>query len=153
MSNTYAKIYVHAVFAVKYRKALLHKEWRNQMFAVMGNLAKQAGCSTILVNGVEDHAHCLLRLHPSVALATVMQTVKARSSKWLNEKGLLRRRFEWQTGYGAFSFGGRDLDILYQYVKNQEAHHDKTGFIAEYRDLLEQNNVPYDEQYIFSEPI
>lgn len=151
MPNSYTQLYIQAVFAVKYREAIIHKEWKEQLMAVIGNLINETGCKTFIVNGVEDHVHCFFGLKPSIALSEVMQQAKAKSSKWVNESGLLRSRFEWQVGYGAFSYSRSHIDRVYRYIQNQEAHHRKETFREEYIQLLEKFGVQYDPQYLFEE--
>lgn len=153
MPNTYHQIYIQAVFPVKYRAALLEKDWRTQLFSVTGNLIKETGCKTILVNGVEDHVHCFFGLKPSVSISDVMKNAKAKSSKWLNESGLLQHHFEWQEGYGAFSYSHSHIDNVFKYIQNQESHHKKHSFRKEYLELLEQHAIDYDERYIFQDLI
>ena len=82
MANTYHQIYLQIVFAVKYRNAVLEKEWRNKLFGVIGNLINEGNCKTIIVNGVEDHVHCLIGLKPVVSVSELMKAVKAKSSKY-----------------------------------------------------------------------
>ena len=84
MSNSYSQLYIQAVFAVKYRNAIIEKEWKSQLMAVIGNLINETGCKTIIVNGVEDHLHCFFILKPSISISDLMQSVKAKSSKWVN---------------------------------------------------------------------
>ena len=151
MANTYHQIYLQAVFAVKYRAAVLDKEWRSTVQGVIGNLINETGCKTIIVNGVEDHMHCFLGLKPAVSVSELMKTVKAKSSKYINDHSLTANRFEWQEGYGVFSYRQRDVDQIYKYVQNQEAHHAKQSFHEEYLELLKEFEIGYDEQYIFQE--
>ena len=151
MANTYHQIYIQAVFAVKYRQANIAKEWKSQLMAVIGNLINETGCKTILVNGVEDHVHCFFGLKPSKAISDVMQSTKAKSSKWVNESGLLRHRFEWQEGYGAFSYNRRDVDMIYHYIENQEVHHKSESLNDEYSNLLKEFDVEFNENYLFEE--
>ena len=151
MANTYHQIYLQAVFAVKYRAALLDKEWRSTVQGVIGNLINETGCKTIIVNGVEDHMHCFLGLRPAVSVSELMKIVKAKSSKYINDHSLTANRFEWQEGYGVFSYRQRDVDQIYKYVQNQEAHHAKQSFHEEYLELLKEFEIGYDEQYIFQE--
>ena len=151
MANTYHQIYLQTVFAVKYRKAVLHKEWRSQLFAVIGTLINEANCKTIIVNGVEDHVHCLVGLKPIVSVSELMKSVKAKSSKYINDHSLTKSRFEWQEGYGVFSYGQSQVDKVYKYIQNQEVHHQKQTFLKEYMQFLEKFKVDYDEQYIFKE--
>lgn len=85
MPNTYSQLYIQTVFAVKYRNAVIDKAWREKLMALIGNLINEIGCKTIIVNGVEDHVHCFFSLQPKLAISDVMQSVKAKSSKWVNE--------------------------------------------------------------------
>jgi putative transposase len=153
MANTYHQMYIQAVFAVKYRKAVLHKDWRKDVFAVIGNLINETGCKTIIVNGVEDHVHCFLGLKPTISISELMKTVKAKSSKYINDNKFLLDRFEWQVGYGAFSYSQSHINRVYKYIENQEAHHNKESFKKEYLKYLEEYKIPFDERYIFEDLI
>ncbi len=151
MANTYHQIYLQIVFAVKYRAAVLDKLWRSQVFAVIGNLINEAKCKTIIVNGVEDHVHCFVSLKPVVSVSELMKTVKAKSSKYINDHHLTRERFEWQEGYGVFSYSQSHIDNVYHYIKSQEEHHRKQPFKEEYVGLLKEFNISFDQQYVFQE--
>lgn len=151
MANTYHQVYIQCVFKVKYRDAILSPEWGPILFGVIGNLINETDCKTIIVNGTEDHVHCFLGLKPVVSIAELMKTVKAKSSKYINDHQLPKHRFEWQDGYGVFSYSHSQIDQVYKYIANQEAHHKSVSFREEYLDFLEKFQVPYDEQYIFQE--
>jgi len=151
MANTYHQIYLQTIFAVKYRKAMIGKSWNNQLYAVIGNLMNDAGGKTIIVNGAEDHVHCFIGLKPVVAVSELMKTVKAKSSKYINDNRLTKERFEWQEGYGVFSYSQSQVDQVYAYIQNQEAHHQKQTFREEYLEFLRKFTIDYDEQYIFQE--
>ncbi len=153
MANTYSQIYLQIVFAVKYRKAVLNKKWRNDLFGVIGNLINEAGCKTIIVNGVEDHVHCFVGLKPVVSISELMKTIKAKSSKYINDHSLTESRFEWQVEYGVFSYSHSHIDNVFKYIQNQEEHHKKQIFRNEYLELLQKFNVEFDEQGIFQELI
>jgi len=153
MANTYHQIYLQTVFAVKYRKAVIDKAWKEKLFAVIGNLINETDCKTIIVNGVEDHVHRFIGLEPVVSVSELMKTVKAKSSKYINDHSLTESRFEWQKGYGVFSYSQSQVDRVYKYIQNQEAHHKKQTFRDEYLDFLKKFKVAYDEQYVFQDPI
>ncbi|NDP20941.1 MAG: IS200/IS605 family transposase [Paludibacter sp.] len=153
MANTYHQMYIQTVFAVKYRDAVIDKSWRAELMSVIGNLINETGCKTILVNGVEDHVHCFFGLKPNKSVSEVMQSAKAKSSKWVNETGILQHRFEWQEGFGAFSYSRWDVDMIYNYVLGQEAHHADNTFRTEYLQLLKEFEVEYDEDYVLGELI
>ena len=153
MANTYHQIYLQTVYAVKYRQAVLDKTWRSKVQGVIGNLINETGCKTIIVNGVEDHMHCFLGLRPVVSVSELMKTVKAKSSKYINDHKMTKERFECHEGYGVFSYRQRDVDQIYKYIQNQEEHHQKQSFREEYEDLLKEFEIGYEQQYIFQELI
>jgi REP element-mobilizing transposase RayT len=94
-----------------------------------------------------------LGLKPVVSVSELMKTVKAKSSKYINDHSLTKSRFEWQGGYGVFSYDQSSVDAVYNYILNQEEHHKKHTFKDEYLDLLKMFQVEYDEQYVFQELI
>ena len=153
MANTYHQIYIQTVFPVKYQNSVIDKTWKEQLCAVMGNLINEDGCKTMLVNGVEDHVHCFFGLKPSISVSDLMKNVKAKSSKWVNEQKLTKERFEWQDGFGAFSYGHSQINNVFQYIKNQEEHHRTKTFKEEYLKFLDIFEVPYEERYIFKDLI
>ncbi len=151
MANTYHQIYLQTVFAVKYRHAIIDKEWSSKLFGVIGNLINESNCKTIIVNGVDDHVHCFFGLKPVVSVSELMKTVKAKSSKYINDNHLTKQRFEWQEGYGVFSYSQSSIDSVYKYIQNQEEHHKKQTFRQEYLDFLLAFKIEYDEKYIFQD--
>lgn len=151
MANTYHQVYLQIVFAVKYRHAVLDKAWRSNLFGVIGNLINENNCKTLIVNGVEDHVHCFLGLKPVVSIAELMKAVKAKSSKYVNDHKLTLKRFEWQEGYGVFSYNQSQVDSVYKYIQNQEDHHSRHTFRTEYLHLLKEFKIDYEEQYIFQD--
>ena len=153
MANTYHQILVQTVFPVKYWEAILEKSWREELFSVIGNLINETGCHTIIINGVEDHVHCFFGLKPSVSVSDVIKNAKAKSSKWINESSFLEHNFEWQPGFGAFSYSRSQLNHVYQYILNQEKHHEDQTFFDEYIEFLDKFEVDYDERYLFSKLI
>jgi REP element-mobilizing transposase RayT len=142
-------MYIQAVFAVKFRRAVIEKQWRPELMSVIGNLINETGCKTIIVNGVEDHVHCFFALKPSICVSDVMKAAKAKSSKWVNDSGLLSERFEWQGGFGTFSYSRGHISNVYKYIENQEQRHRKKTFQNEYMKMLDKHGIDYDEQYVF----
>jgi len=151
MANTYHQVYLQTVFAVKYRHAVINPVWKPKLLGVLGNLINETGCKTIIVNGVEDHVHCFLGLRPAVSISELMKVIKSKSSKYINENELTPNRFEWQEGYGVFSYSQKHVDRVFKYIQNQEEHHRKQLFRNEYLELLQEFKVAYDEQYVFQE--
>lgn len=152
MPNTYHQIFIHIIFAVKHRRALIKDQWKSELFAVIGNLINETGCKTIIVNGTIDHVHCLIRIKPDLSVSEVMKNAKAKSSKWVNESRILDSRFEWQSGFGAFSYSKSQIPNVIRYIRNQEVHHENMTFLEEYVQFLNKFEVDYDERYIFKTP-
>jgi REP element-mobilizing transposase RayT len=149
MANTFHQVYIQCVFAVKYREAVLLKEWRPTLTGVIRNLVTETDSKSIIINGVEDHMHCLIGLRPAISISELMKTVKAKSSKYINDNHLTKHRFEWQEGYGVFSYSKSQVKQVYRYIERQEEHHKKQTFKDEYLGMLKKFDVPYDEQHLF----
>ncbi len=149
MANTYHQLYIQAVFAVKNREAIITNDCRSKIYSVIGNLINETGCKTIIVNGTEDHVHCLLGLKPTISISELMRIVKGKSSRFINEHHLTKCKFEWQEGYGVFSYSKSHIDAVYKYIANQEEHHKKENFRNEYLSFLDKYNTKYDERCVF----
>lgn len=153
MSNIYTQIHIQFVFAVKYRNAVIESSWKNDLYKYMAGIVKNNNHKLLSINGMPDHVHILVGLRPSQSISDLMQDVKAGSSKWINSMKLVKGKFEWQEGYGAFSYSKSHLDNVIRYIENQEQHHKKSTFIQEYREFLDKFEVEYDEKYLFKELI
>ena len=153
MAHTYHQMYVQTVFAVKYRNAVIEKQWSKRLFAVIGRLINDTGSKCLIVNGVMDHVHCLFAFKPSVNVSDVMKVAKAKSSLWLNDSDILLNRFEWQTGFAAFTYNHSDIQRVYKYIANQEEHHKHQYFKEEIIGLFLVHGVKVDPKYIFDDLI
>lgn len=151
MANTYTKVTLQYVIGVKRREALLHKEWREELFRYMGGVINQKGHKTFLVNGVEDHVHLLLGVNKAMCFDDLIRDVKLAANKYINERGLTSKKFYWQEGYGLFSYHKSLVPTLFNYIKNQEEHHKKVTFKEEYIGLLDEFEVDWDERYLFKD--
>lgn len=149
MAGTFYQIYIQFIFAVHGRENLLHKSWRDEVFKYMSGIIKGKNQKPIIVNGVSDHVHVFVGLRPSIRICDLVRDIKNNSSRFINEKKFLPGKFEWQDGYGAFSYSRSHIDNVYKYIENQEAHHKKRTFKEEYLDLLNKFEVEYNEKYLF----
>jgi len=151
MSNTYTQIHIQAVFAVKFRDALISSEWRQRLFEYMATIIKDQGHKPLAIGGVENHVHLFFGFRPTQSLSSLILRVKRETSEWINKEILTNFRFQWQNGYGAFSYSKSHVPGVIQYIMNQEAHHAKRPFREEYLDMLRKNEVEFDERYIFED--
>ncbi|HRN33706.1 MAG TPA: IS200/IS605 family transposase [Saprospiraceae bacterium] len=149
MTKTYSQIYIQYVFAVKYRQNLLHKSWREELFKYMAGIIREKGQKPIIVNGVEDHVHIFVGLKPAMSISSLIRDVKNNSTNFINDRGLVKGKFSWQEGYGAFSYAQSQISNVFRYIENQEEHHRKRTFMDEYLDFLKKFEIEYDEKYLF----
>ena len=149
MANTYTQINIHAVFAVKGKENILNREIRKRIFEYISGIIKGKGLFPLAVNGFTDHIHVFFELKPDVSISKILQIIKSNSSKWINENHLIPGKFEWQNGYGAFSYSRSQRDTVIKYIMDQENHHKKKSFKDEYLDLLKKYEVEFDEKYLF----
>ena len=151
MANTYNQVYIHIVFAVKYRKAVIAQSWRQELYNYIIGLIGNRGHKVYAIGGVSDHIHILISLSPKQAISELVLEVKRASTLWIKEKGYVKHRFAWQGGFGVFSYGKSQIDRVVRYIQNQESHHARQTFMKEYVSFLKLFNVEYDEKYIFRE--
>lgn len=152
MANTYTQIHLQFVFAPKYRAALIQPDWENELYKYITGIVQNNKSKMISINGVSDHLHMLIGFHTTQSIADFMHDVKAGSSKWINDHKFTKGRFEWQAGYGGFSYSKSQIPVVARYIENQKAHHRRKTFLEEYKLFLEKFEVEYDERYIFTLP-
>ena len=151
MSNTFTNLIYHVVFSTKYRRATITEGFRSDLYAYVGGLVRNRDGIPLEIGGTEDHIHLLAKLSPKYAIMDVLRVVKALSSKWVNDEQALDRRFEWQAGYGAFSVSFSQVEKLRFYIQNQQEHHRKISFQAEFLSFLRKHHVEFDLKYVFDE--
>jgi putative transposase len=149
MAGTFSQIYIQVVFAVKGRKNLLQKSWRDEVFKYMAGIIKGKNQKPIIVNGVGDHVHLFIGLKPSMCLSDLVRDIKNNSTNFINDEKLIKGKFSWQEGFGAFSYSHSHIDNVYQYILKQEEHHHKKTFKEEYIEFLEKFEIEHDERYLF----
>ena len=146
--STHTQICYHIVFSTKDRQPVLRADRREDLFRYVWGILKNRESRLYRINGSEDHIHILSSLHPSVSLADLVKDVKTGSSLWIKKEGIFRMFSNWQDGYAAFTHSKREMDGLIEYIKVQEEHHRRTTFVEEYRKLLEEAGVEFDERYM-----
>ena len=152
MANTYTQLYIQCVFAPKFRSALLSPHWDEQLRKYMSGAITKMGHKMLAINNMPDHLHLFIGLNPIQSISEMMQLVKGNASEWINKEKLTPQKFQWQEGYGAFSYSKSQVDDVAKYIANQQEHHKKISFLDEYRTMLDKFDVPYDERYIFQLP-
>lgn len=149
MANTYTQISIHAIFVVGHRENLITKEWRDRLHSYISAVLKNESVTSLAVGGWLDHVHVFFGMPPKKNISDLMRVVKTNSSKWINENGFVKGKFQWQEGYAAFSYSRSQRNTVINYIMNQEEHHKNKSFKEEYIDLLKNFEVDYDEKYLF----
>ena len=150
MSKSLSEVYLHAVFSTKGRRRFLREtSLRQKMHAFLGGVSNRLGCPTIIVGGTDDHIHQLIKFGRTITQAEWIKEIKRASSGWIKQFGPRLRNFAWQAGYGFFSVSPADADILRQYIASQDDHHRKISFQDEFRKMLTQYGLEWDERYIW----
>jgi putative transposase len=152
MPNTYTKVHLQFIFAVKYRLALIHPSWEDNLYKYITGIVQSNNHKLLAINGMPDHIHVFVGMRPNQSVSDLLQEIKRDSSAWVNNHEYTGRKFQWQEGYGAFSYGASQVNAVIKYILNQKTHHRKKTFLAEYVEFLNRFNIEYDERYIFKEP-
>lgn len=153
MADTYTQIHLQFVFAVKYRQALIQASWKTDLYKYITGIIHKNGHKLLAINGVTDHIHILVGMRPNQSVSDLLQDIKSGSSKWINDHRHTPRKFEWQGGYGAFSYSKSHVPHVIAYIERQEEHHNRKSLREEYLDFLEKFGIEYKQEYIFTEPI
>ncbi|RBL89400.1 IS200/IS605 family transposase [Chitinophaga flava] len=146
MTHCYTQLNLQIVFAVKYRATLIEDNFKHELYGYMAANINNRSHRCLIINGMPDHIHILLQMHPSESLSSLMQIIKGSSSRWINAKYCRQQNFKWQEGYSAFSYSQSQIPVVIRYIQNQEKHHQKQTFLEEHKTILNKFNIPYDPQ-------
>ncbi len=146
MPHAFTKNHIHVVFSTKERLKRIPSELQAETWSYMTGICKKTGLIPVAINGMADHAHLLFHLPPAISLAKAGSSLKANSSRWLNEKKI---KFAWQEGYGAFSVSASNVAVVARYIRNQQEHHKKISFEDEFLALLKKHGIEFDSKYVF----
>jgi len=149
MANTYIQMYIQYIFSVKGKQNLIKEQFRDELEKVISSIVTKHRCKTLARYCNPDHTHIFVSMHLEIAPSKLMEQVKSGSSKWLNSKNYILGKFEWQKGYGAFSYSKSQIDRVVKYILNQPEHHKKLTFKEEYLAFLEKFDVEYNPKYLF----
>ncbi len=146
--STYTQIFYQIVFGTKNREKVLTKPNREELFKYIWGIIKNKSSHPYMINGIEDHLHIALSLHPTVSLSSLVKDIKLASSQYIKENNLFINFPGWQEGYGAFTYSIKEKDNVVEYIKNQEEHHKKKSFREEYIEFLKSHKIDFDERYL-----
>ena len=149
MADTYTQLYFHIVFAVQKHARMIDKSWKDDLYKYITGIISNKSQKLMIINGMPDHVHILISTKPDCNLSDLVRDIKSNSTKWINENRLIKSKFAWQNGFGAFTVSQSQLKKVIRYIENQKQHHRSKSFKEEYVDFLKAYQIDYNEQFIF----
>jgi REP element-mobilizing transposase RayT len=149
MADHYTQLHIQIVFAVKYRASLIESEWEDELYKYITGIMKQRGHKMLAINGMPDHIHIFIGLNPNESISDLVREVKKASNDFIKMRRFTKYKFQWQSGYGAFSYSHSAIDRVVKYILNQKEHHRKKTFKEEYLAFLNAFEIEYKKEYLF----
>lgn len=149
MPGTFSQIYIQVVFAVKGRASIIQASWEEELYKYISGIVRNKDQKMLAINGMPDHIHFLIGMRPSCCLSDLVREIKKSSNEFIKGKGFVKSDFQWQEGYGAFSYSHSALDNVIAYIQNQKEHHKKQTFKDEYMEFLRKFQIEFKEEYLF----
>jgi putative transposase len=149
MANTFSQIYLQFVFSVQNRQSLIPKEHKEELHKYITALVQNRKAKMLAVNCMPDHIHLFVGFKPTILISDFVKEVKVGSNEFINSKKWIKGKFNWQEGYGVFSYSHSHIGSVIKYVLGQETHHQKKTFREEYLSLLDKFEIPFEERYLF----
>ena len=149
MANTFSQIYLQFVFAVQNRQCLIAKENKEELHKYITALVQNRNAKMLAVNCMPDHIHVFVGFKPTILISDFVKEIKVESNEFVNSKKWIKGKFNWQEGYGVFSYSHSQIDSVIKYILNQEIHHKQKTFEQEYLGLLKKFDIQFDDRYVF----
>ncbi|MDH6304506.1 putative transposase [Parabacteroides sp. PF5-5] len=152
MAGTYSQLHVQLVFAVKAQQSsLIRREWKDEVEKYICGIVSNHNCKALAIYCNPDHTHILIGIRPTTQICNLVREIKSASSRFIHERFDKNKQFQWQGGYGVFSYSYSQIDQVCRYILNQKEHHRKRTFREEYLDMLNKMRVAFELQYLFDE--
>ena len=149
MANTYTQCYFHLVFAPKNREALIKKEWKSDLEKYIAGIIQNKKHKLLAISCMPDHIHIFIGYNINELIPDLVRDIKVSSNEFIKSNKLSKFKFDWQSGYGAFTYSRSQVDSVVKYILNQEEHHKKRTFREEYLDMLAKNEIEFKDEYLF----
>ncbi|HMS65409.1 MAG TPA: IS200/IS605 family transposase [Ignavibacteria bacterium] len=149
MMSTYSQIYIQTIFAVKGRRSLIHSEWEERLYKYITGIVQNKEQKMLAINGIPDHIHFFIGMKPTCCLSDLVREIKKSSNEFIKNENFTNSKFNWQEGFGAFSYSHSQIDTVIKYIMNQKKHHKQISFKEEYIDFLKKFKIEYNEKYLF----
>ncbi len=147
--STYSKIYIQVIFAVRNRESLINESWEEHLYRYISGIINNKKQKLIAINGIPNHIHFFIGMKTDCCLSDLVREIKKSSNEFIKQNNFTKQKFNWQEGFGAFSYSESDIPNVISYIMNQKEHHKIKNFREEYIDLLDQHKIDYQEKYLF----
>ena len=127
----------------------MSKSWEEELYKFVSGIVTNKGQKLLAINGMPDHIHIFIAMKPTCCLSDLVREIKKATNVYINEKKLCPSKFQWQEGYGAFSYSHSALDNVIAYINNQKEHHKKQTFREEYKEFLTKFHIEHKDEYLF----
>jgi REP element-mobilizing transposase RayT len=151
MANTFTQIYLQLIFAIQNRISLIQPSWKDELYKYITGIIQTNKHKLLIINGTSNHIHILIDYKPHQLIPELLQDIKGHSSKWINQRGFVKGKFQWQQGYGAFSYSKSQISRVIEYIENQQEHHKVKTFREEYLEILDKFQISYDKEYVLKD--
>jgi REP element-mobilizing transposase RayT len=149
MADTFSQIYIQVVFAVQNRNAFIKPEWEEELYKYITGITQNKGQKMLAINGTNNHIHFFIGMKPTCCLSDLVREIKKSSNSFIKEKKFTSFDFQWQAGFGAFSYSHSQLTDVIQYIEKQKEHHKKKTFKEEYLAFLKAFEIEFKDEYLF----
>ena len=147
--NSYRQILYHIVFCTHNRRNTLPFAFHDELYKYIWGVIQNRKGFLYKIGGTENHIHILSDLHPTVCLSDYIKDIKTSSNQWMSKSGNFPLFDSWAKGSCSLTYSYNEKNVLIDYIKNQKEHHKKVTFEDEFRKLLKENGVEWDEKYLF----
>lgn len=147
--SAYSKIYIQVIFAVRNRESLINESWEEHLYRYISGIINNKKQKLIAINGIPNHIHFFIGMKTDCCLSDLVREIKKSSNEFIKQNNFTKQKFNWQEGFGAFSYSESDIPNVISYIMNQKEHHKIKNFREEYIDLLDQHKIDYQEKYLF----
>ena len=143
----YTQILYHIVLRTKRSELTINQKNVSSLYKYVWGIIKNKKGKLYRINGIEDHVHILSDLHASVALSDFVKTIKVATSLWMKQSSDFPSFQGWEEGYAAFTYSYKEKDVVINYIKNQQIHHQQEDTQNELKRLWKENGMDSDERY------
>jgi len=131
--HAFNSVFLHIVWSTIEREKIFFDDVRLQVYEYIKNLCSESSIDFYALNVQPEHVHILVQLPAELSVSDIVKNIKGSSSKWINDNRLLKTKFSWQRGYGAFSVSSSQFNTVRNYIYKQDEHHKRISFDNEYK--------------------